>query len=475
MTTKTTKKYIFFVPFFMFTFLFSNNVYAETQVDKADFFDTKYNIIFSIIAASVVVLIIILQMVLIIFNKYKRTIIEKALADNRNTLRTFINSTPDLIYIKDSSGNFVEINNSALELLNSVNKNSDTNKNKLSLTNATFETNDKKAFDSNNAYRTEEVILDENKDIHKIYDTLRLPLFNNDRRPREIMLIGRDITEHKQNEENEKIIKELRHYDELKNNFFSNISHEFRTPLNLIFSSVQTMELKFKIDNTKDTYTEKYTTIVKQNCNRLLRIMNNLIDITKLDSESFMANFHNGDIIFIIENIVMSTANYIENRNINITFDTEVEEKIMAFDIDSIERIMLNLLSNAIKFTPSGGNIYVNIEDKLDYITISVKDTGDGIPKDKQNLIFKKFIQVDKSLSRNTEGTGIGLSLVKKLIDLHKGTIQLKSSLNEGSTFKVTLPVRIIEEDSNYNYQDKLINYNIEEKVKIEFSDIYDY
>jgi signal transduction histidine kinase len=172
----------------------------------------------------------------------------------------------------------------------------------------------------------------------------------------------------------------------------------------------------------------------------------------------------------VVEEIVISVVDYVESKGISITFDTEIEEKVMAFDIDAMERIILNLLSNSIKFTPSGGCIEVNIYDKIDSIIISVKDTGLGIPIEKQSSIFEKFFKVDKSLSRNREGSGIGLSLVKELVALHDGAIELDSILGKGSEFRIELPVNLVHEDkiNICTGEDKL------ERMKIEFSDIYD-
>ncbi|HCQ90568.1 MAG TPA: hypothetical protein DIU45_13550, partial [Clostridium sp.] len=120
-----------------------------------------------------------------------------------------------------------------------------------------------------------------------------------------------------------------------------------------------------------------------------------------------------------IEDITMSVANYIERKNISLIFDTEIEEKIACFDPNKMERIILNLLSNAVKFTPKGGTIYVDIRDEKDKVKIIVRDTGVGIPKDKQEIIFERFRQVDNLLTRNQEGSGIGLSLTKSLVEMH--------------------------------------------------------
>jgi len=246
-----------------------------------------------------------------------------------------------------------------------------------------------------------------------------------------------------------------------------------RTPLNLIFSALQIMELKTNVLENEQKSSEKYIGIIKQNCYRLLRIIGNLIDITKMDAGHFCTNPSNHDIVNTVENIVLSVVSYVESKGISITFDTEIEEKILAFDPDAMERIILNLLSNSIKFTPIGGKIEVNIYDKVNCIVISVKDTGLGIPVEKQASIFEKFVQVDKSLSRNREGSGIGLALVKELVVLHHGTIELESTPDKGSEFKIELPVRLINDNkSSTEVNGRTIEDKVE-RIKIEFSDIY--
>lgn len=297
-----------------------------------------------------------------------------------------------------------------------------------------------------------------------------------------LMRLAIDITERKIMEELQKRINEerkklyeIREYDRIKTEFFSNISHELRTPINVIFSALQVHELKLKDCSFKnipeDRY--KYTKIMKQNCYRLLRLVNNIIDITKIDSGYFDINEINIDIINLIENITLSVADYIENKGLSLIFDTVLEEKIIACDPEKVERIMLNLLSNAVKFTPFGGKITVNIEDCIENICIKIKDTGRGIPEEKLNSIFERFVQVDKSLTRDHEGSGIGLSLVKCLVELHDGTISVKSKEGHGTEFIVYFPCKLINEDKNKIACCDSISENFIEKINLEFSDIY--
>jgi PAS domain S-box-containing protein len=265
--------------------------------------------------------------------------------------------------------------------------------------------------------------------------------------------------------------------EKLRTEFFANISHELRTPLNIILG---TMQLNRMITEDKDTPINRdklknNINIGKQNCFRLLRLINNLIDSTKLGSCDFKLNMINCDIVNVVEEITLSVAEYINSNNLTLIFDTDIEEKIVACDADKIERIMLNLLSNSVKFTGDGGSIFVNILDGEEYITISIEDTGVGIPEDKLNIIFDRFRQVDNSFTRNHEGSGIGLSLVKSLVEMHGGTISVSSKYGIGTKFLIKLPVNLLELHDQ-DEETKLVNSNMEtnvERIKIEFSDLY--
>jgi PAS domain S-box-containing protein len=290
-----------------------------------------------------------------------------------------------------------------------------------------------------------------------------------------ILTILHDITSEKQVEvlqldvqKNIKLLNETRELNKLITEFFSNISHELKTPLNIIFSAVQLLSVQ-NLNNFGDNK-NKYLKIMKQNCYRLMRLINNLLDLTRTDSGFLVPHMKNYNIIELVEDITMSVAEFAESKGISLIFDTDCEEKITAVDPDKLERIILNLLSNALKFTNSGGEIFVNIADKVDFITISVKDSGIGIPEDKLQFIFERFRQVDRSFTRNHEGSGIGLSLVKSFVEMHNGNIEVNSEIGQGSEFVITLPIVLCNEDS---LDEKYIDTDIIERINLEFSDIY--
>ncbi|WP_432409237.1 ATP-binding protein [Wukongibacter sp. M2B1] len=265
-------------------------------------------------------------------------------------------------------------------------------------------------------------------------------------------------------------------YEKLRTEFFTNLSHELRTPLNVIFSAQQILSL-FARDcfDDKSEKANKYLKIIKQNCYRLIRLIGNLIDITKIDVGNFNIEFQNYDIVYLIKSIVLSVNDFIKDKEISLIFESSIDKRIIACDPDKIERIILNLLSNAVKFTPKNGKIFVNIGEENDRVLISVRDTGIGIPKEKQNSIFDRFVQVDKSIIRKNEGSGIGLSLVKSLIEMHGGNISLTSKEGEGSEFTIELPINVLDVSVSNEYQDEIACTNHEkvERIDVEFSDIY--
>lgn len=293
----------------------------------------------------------------------------------------------------------------------------------------------------------------------------------------------KDITEktqienlHKEVKIKQNLLEEAKEYEKIKDQFFSTISHELKTPLNIILGVVQLVDKTFCEQKlcVHHERLKKYMDMSKQNCFRLVKLINNLIDINKFDSGYMDMKLKNYNIVSVIENITLSIAEYIESKGIQLIFDTEIEEKIICCDAEKLERVMLNLLSNAIKFTDYAGTILVKIYDKDKSILISVKDTGIGIPEEMKERIFDRFTQVDSSLRRRAEGSGIGLSLVKAIVELHNGTINLISKLGSGSEFIIELPVLLVDES---NKQEEVASIatipNNVESISIEFSDIY--
>lgn len=295
-------------------------------------------------------------------------------------------------------------------------------------------------------------------------------------KPLYFLIQAEDITEKKQAKEKIEEQQKALEYNRVKNQFFAKVSHELKTPLNLIFMAVHMLKkeqekaLSNKGNVKKSSF--RYIRLIKQNGYRLLRLVNNVIDLTKIDTDSFEINIINYDIVAIIKKIIFSTRDYIESKDRKFEFDSQVKEKVMACDPFNIERILLNLISNAVKFTEPGDKIKIKVVEKNNNIIISVKDTGIGIKEEKQAMIFESFRQVDESFSRRAEGSGIGLSIVKSLVELHGGSIDLKSKYSKGSEFIIKLPVRTVAEKKEV--ETRHVNNNLIDKIDVEFSDIYD-
>ena len=246
----------------------------------------------------------------------------------------------------------------------------------------------------------------------------------------------------KEMEKNEQLFKKVLSLEQNKNNYFVNLSHELRTPLNVLSSINQLIKEFTKKDNfitpEKLSY---YKGIMDRNCSRLLSLINNLIDHTKIENNSYIINKKDEDIVYLVEETVLDMKDYIEEKGLELIFDTDVEEKVIRCDKVDIERCIINLVGNAVKFTPEGGLIEVLLQDLDDKVKIIVKDNGIGISEENQKIIFDRFNQVVDESSEQKGGSGLGLTITKQLITLHNGEIYVESEVGVGSEFIIILPV----------------------------------
>ena len=237
----------------------------------------------------------------------------------------------------------------------------------------------------------------------------------------------RFILEKRKSIKNKKLYEIAKEREKLKTDFIVNMSHELRTPLNVILSTSKVTEIKINKSDYDNEYLLEKLEQINKNSNRLLKLVNNLIDITKFEHGSYTLNLENLNIVEVVEDIALASVDYSACKGIDLIFDTEEEEIITAIDKDKIERVILNLLSNSIKFTDKYGVIYVYIKRVDKSVSISVQDNGIGIPQDKLEEIFNRFYQVSDPLKKHEEGSGIGLCIVKEIIKLHNGKIHVTS------------------------------------------------
>ena len=276
----------------------------------------------------------------------------------------------------------------------------------------------------------------------------------------------------KNNIKNRKLYKIAKEREQLKTDFIVNMSHELRTPLNIIRSASTLLELKAnKNEQVEKEYILDKVERINQNSDRLIRLINNLIDITKFDSGFYECKCKNENIVYVVEDIVFATVDYANEKNIELIFDTDSEEIITFIDKEKIERVILNLLSNAIKFTNENGKIEVHIKHDDKFVYISIKDNGIGIPKEKVNQIFHRFYQVDSILSRKNEGSGIGLCIVDEIIKMHGGKVNIDSEENKGTTFEIILNLERDNSMDDDHMEDKT-DRNIKDVVKVEMANI---
>ncbi|HEY9061086.1 MAG TPA: ATP-binding protein [Pseudobacteroides sp.] len=316
-----------------------------------------------------------------------------------------------------------------------------------------------------------------------IIEVNAVPVFDKDNNLVSAVVSQHDITqmveyEEKLRNQNAQLLKAerekneiLRNVIEMKDEFLTTITHEFKTPLSVIHAAVQIINDLYSKELPDKV--KKHIQRIRLNSFRQIRLVNNLLDITKYYAGHVKVHSQNIDIVFITQAITQSVKAFANQKEINLEFTSDIGYKEIAIDGEKYERILLNLLSNAIKFTPKGKSVYVQVTCNENNIFVIVKDEGVGIPPNKMDVIFERFGQVDSSLTRQAEGTGIGLYLVKSLINVMGGTISVDSKIHEGSTFTLSLPIETKIKAESIPTLKKQTNDRITHSVAIEFSDIY--
>ena len=261
--------------------------------------------------------------------------------------------------------------------------------------------------------------------------------------------------------ENRLLLIESEERHKIKTDFIITLSHELRTPLNIILSSGGLLMEKTIIGqfDMKNSY-------------RLIRYVNNIIDSSKLEIGYMDIKFENSNIVYLVEEVVLSIVDIAKDKNIEIIFNTEEEEIITAIDEEKIVRVILILLSNSIKFSKEKGDICVEMRREDEEVVIKVTDNGIGINEDMKEKIFDKFkrVQSVSNLNVDHEGSGLGLYIAKGFIELHNGSISVVSEVEKGSTFIITIPIVIIKNDlHNINHMDE---DELNRIIKIELSDL---
>ncbi|OOM06781.1 sensor histidine kinase [Clostridium saccharobutylicum] len=245
------------------------------------------------------------------------------------------------------------------------------------------------------------------------------------------LILIKDNTSKVQTDEIRKEIENKKNEERMRTQFLSSISHDLKTPINVIYSAAQVEKIyieKYNLDALK-----KYNAISKQNCISLIKLTNNLIDNSRINSNYLVPRLEKVNIVDMIEEKVMSLVDYVKWNDIDLIFDTNVEECYLDIDKEFMDRIILNLVSNAVKFTQTNGKIYVIITEEENDVKISVKDNGSGMDKKFIDKAFNRYAVGQNSVRDVKSGTGIGLFVVKQLVELQEGTIYIQKNLDRGT------------------------------------------
>lgn len=248
--------------------------------------------------------------------------------------------------------------------------------------------------------------------------------------------------------------------------FFINVSHEFRTPLTLILSPLQEVLQR----GISDKWIKEQLDFALRNALSMLRLVNQVLDYRKVNQGSMELMVNRSEITNFVEGIFELFKKEAEKKRIKYIYESSLSDKMLWYDPNFLERIITNLLGNAFKYTPDGGIISLRIFEDNDYFVVEVRDNGDGISKEKQNLVFNEFYQI----SEHSKGSGIGLSLVKRLVEIHHGVINLESELQIGTTVTIKLP---IDEETYLENEKKpvILNTPVKKEHNSEYQDSYQF
>ncbi|UGV40246.1 PAS domain S-box protein [Methanococcoides orientis] len=364
---------------------------------------------------------------------------EIALQKSEHKFRTFFNNSNDSTIIYNLDGQILEVNDVACEFTG-YNRHEMLCMSKMDLDSAEYALkvmdNIKKLQEIKQSIFESEIIC---KDGRLVPVELSTRIIEYTGKPA-ILSTARDLTERKKTEEamlNAKLAAEAANLT--KTEFVSNMSHELRTPLNSIigFSDVLCNE-NFGILNE---YQKKYASNVLKNGKHLLQLINDILSVSNIEAgemELHINEFFVSDYIDEVEALMMPIAS---EKSIELTCNIDIETPIIKADMVKFKQILYNLVNNAIKFTDQGGKVTIGGKVTGDFVHISVTDTGIGISPENQDKLFNPFYQVDSSTTREYGGTGLGLPLVKKFVEMHGGDIWVESELGKGSTFGFSIPI----------------------------------
>lgn len=377
------------------------------------------------------------------------------LIEKEEMLRTLINATPDVICFKDGHGRWIQANNAILELFDLHTKNylHRTDEELIALSpqfKEAFEScmvSDDLCWQKQTMTRTDEPITDA-QGTTRIFDTIKVPLVNADGSRRGIIILGREITERKENElKLRDALAKAEESDKLKAAFLTNMSHEIRTPLNAILGFSELLKDEKLPKNQTVTFLSK----INENGNALLQLIEDILELSMLEAGKVKIKKEAVEIEAMMQSFVddcQSLAHRKNKVNLRIIKSTPEKKSYLATDAHRLRQIMHNLIDNALKYTEQG-IIEIGFElprNGQEMMKFYVRDTGVGIDPEKQNLLFKRFAKIEHSNKKVYQGTGLGLNIVQQITHLLGGDIQVKSSLETGTLVEVSLPYEPISQ-----------------------------
>ena len=393
---------------------------------------------------------------------------EMALEESEKQLRAVIDATPDVILVKDREGNFLLVNETAASLYDmTVEEMQGLSEEELArlkgLSDELIEQyieSDRMVIDQQIPISIpEEPITHPGKSM-RWFHTRKIPL-ESQGKTNKVLIVSTNITERKKalealkqeraslaqrvEERTAELVRlniELQESSRSKDEFLANMSHELRTPLNAILGMSEILQEQLFGDlNEKQL---KHVGIIEQSGQHLLTLINDILDLAKIEAGESQLSYQGVN----ISDLCDSSLNFIKQqamkKKLAISYDSDLKLGEVEGDPRSLKQILVNLLSNAVKFTPEGGRIGIeaNRDEEKEIVSLTVWDNGIGITPQQSLKLFRPFVQIDSSLSRNYEGTGLGLALISRLVDMHGGSITLESTgvAGEGSRFTIHLP-----------------------------------
>lgn len=360
--------------------------------------------------------------------------VANALYENYEELKTLINSLPDFVYLKDSEGRWVEANDAALKLFSLSEQDFKGKRDKELMPEKIFyrcqflfsEHHEKVIYKNKKPIRGEETFFDKNDKFPKIFDIIKAPLFHQTGSPKGIVVIGRDITEQQK-------------LQRMKNEFIATVSHELRTPLTSIKGALGL--LAAGVTGKLNDKAQALLQIASKNTERLLMLINDILDMEKIESGRMQYNLTPVEILSTLKQCIEAIKPYAEQYGVTVSLVANKDATLFVnADKDRLMQVTSNLLSNAIKFSPQDATVEVTVVDLGDKVRVNVVDHGQGVPEDFKTKIFEKFAQADASDSRQKGGTGLGLSISKALIEHMGGSIGYDSKPGVKTTFFYIIP-----------------------------------